>query len=87
MSVSVPIPCGFYHYCFVVEFEVRDGDSIRSSLIVENSFRYSGLVVVVVVVTVFVVVPKELENCSFYLAEVWSCNFDGDCIESLDYFW
>jgi hypothetical protein len=26
-SVSVPIPCGFCHYCSVVQLEVRDGDS------------------------------------------------------------
>ena len=24
---SVPVPCSFYHYCSVVQLEVRDGDS------------------------------------------------------------
>jgi hypothetical protein len=30
--VTVPIPCSFYHYCSVVQLEVRDGDSCRSSV-------------------------------------------------------
>ena len=42
LSVSVLIPCRFYHYCSIVQLEVRDGDSPRSSLIVENCFGYSG---------------------------------------------
>jgi hypothetical protein len=44
----------FDHYYFVLELEVRDGDSLRSSLIVEKSFNYP----------VFFVVPNEFENCS-----------------------
>jgi hypothetical protein len=42
MSVSVPILCNFYHYCSVVNLEVRDGDSPSSSFIVDNCFPYSG---------------------------------------------
>ena len=42
MSVSIPIPCFFPHYCSVVEFEVKDGDSPRSSFIVDNSFAILG---------------------------------------------
>jgi hypothetical protein len=34
MSVSVPIPCSFYHYCSVVKLEVRDGESPCCSFIV-----------------------------------------------------
>jgi hypothetical protein len=30
----------FYHNCSVVQLEVRDSDSTRSSFIVENSFCY-----------------------------------------------
>ena len=33
----------FYHYCSVVQLEVRDADSPRSSFIVENSFHYPGV--------------------------------------------
>ena len=30
LPVSVPIPCSFYHYCSVVQLEVRDGDFPKS---------------------------------------------------------
>ena len=40
MSVSVPIPCSFHHYCSVVKFEVRDGDSPNRSFIVKNCFCF-----------------------------------------------
>jgi hypothetical protein len=36
--ISVSIPCSLYHYCSVVQIEVRDADSPRISSIVENSF-------------------------------------------------
>jgi hypothetical protein len=38
LPVIVPVPCSFHHYCSVVQLEVRDGDSSKSSFIVENSF-------------------------------------------------
>jgi hypothetical protein len=42
LFVSVQISCSFfYHYCSIVQLEVRDGDSPRS-FIVENSFPYLG---------------------------------------------
>jgi hypothetical protein len=44
MSISILIPCSFYHYCSVVQLEVRDGDSPRSS-IVKNSFCSRAVVV------------------------------------------
>ena len=28
LSVSIPIPCSFYHYCSLVTLEVRDDDSL-----------------------------------------------------------
>ena len=40
LPVSVPILSSFYHYCSEIQLEARDGDSSRSSLIVENSFCY-----------------------------------------------
>ena len=49
----------------------------RSSFIVENSFSYPG----------FLVIPNKFANCSFYLYEELSWNFDGDCVESVDCFW
>ena len=42
LSVSVPIPCGFYHYCSVIQVEDRDDVSPRGSFIVENYFGYPG---------------------------------------------
>jgi hypothetical protein len=67
----------FNHNCSVIQLEVRDGDSTRSTSIVENSFCYPK----------FFVIPDEFENCPFYLGEELSWNFDGDCIESVDCFW
>jgi hypothetical protein len=43
LPVSVRIPHSFYHYCSVIQLEVRDSDFTRSSFIVENSFRYPGI--------------------------------------------
>jgi hypothetical protein len=31
-------------------------------------------------------IPNQLYNCSFQLYEKLSCNFHGDCIESVDCF-
>ena len=41
---TVPLPYSFFfnHNCSVVQLEVTDGDSTRSSFIVENSFQYPG---------------------------------------------
>ena len=55
LPVSVPISWSFYHYCSVIQLEVRDGDSPRSSSIVENSFWYPG----------FFVFPNEFANFWF----------------------
>jgi len=55
LPISVSIPYSFYHYCSVILLEVRDGDSSRSSLIIEESFSYPG----------FFVNPNGLANCSF----------------------
>jgi hypothetical protein len=66
-----------YHYHSVHQNEVRKGDSSRSSFIVENSFCYPGLFGI----------PDEVENCSFYLFEEMNCYYDGDCNESVNWFW
>jgi hypothetical protein len=55
LPVTVPVPCSFYQYCSVVQLGVSNSDSTRISLIVENSFHYSG----------FFVIPNEFANCSF----------------------
>ena len=74
LSVSVPISCKFYHYCSVIDLEeVKDGDSPRSSFIVENCFRYFF--------------SYEVENYSFHVCEKLCWSFDKDCTESVDCFW
>jgi hypothetical protein len=75
-SVILPVPCSFYHSCFVVQLNVRHGDSTRDSFIVENSLCYPRLFIF----------PDESVNCPFYLSEELIWNFDGDCIESIDCF-
>jgi hypothetical protein len=77
IDLSVLIPCSFYHYCSVVELEVKDGDSPSGSFIAKNCFSYPG----------FFVFPFEIENCSFNVFENLCWNFDGDCVDSVDCFW
>jgi hypothetical protein len=43
LSSSIPIPYAFYHYGSVVQAEVWDDDSPRSSFIAENGFGYPGM--------------------------------------------
>jgi hypothetical protein len=74
MSVSVSISCSFYHYCSVINLEVRDGDSHSCSFIVMNCFDYSGIFDF----------PDEFENCSFHVSEKLYWDFDRVCIESID---
>jgi hypothetical protein len=55
LSVTVLILCSLYHYCSVIQLEVIDADSPRSSFNVEKSFHYPGLFVI----------PNVSKNCSF----------------------
>jgi hypothetical protein len=55
MPVFLPIPWRLFHYCSVIQLEVRDCDTPRSSFNVENSFCYPG----------FFVIPDEIANYSF----------------------
>lgn len=66
---GAPLPPNQLPWGFVVQLEVWDGDSSGCSFIVEKSFRYPGVVVVVVVV-----VPNEFGNYSFELYEELSWN-------------
>jgi hypothetical protein len=43
LSVSVSIPCSFYQYFSVIQLEIRDGESLRNSFIVNNCFYYPGV--------------------------------------------
>jgi len=77
LSASVSTPCSFYHYCSVVELEVRDSEFTSHSFIVKNCFLCFG----------FFAFPDEFENCFFCVFEELFWDFDGDCIESVDCFW
>jgi hypothetical protein len=55
LSITVPLPCSVYHNCSIVQLEARNGDSSRSSSIVEYSFH---------ALRIFVI-PVEFANCSF----------------------
>jgi hypothetical protein len=59
LPATVPIPWSFYHSFSVVQLEVMDGDSPRSTFIVKNSFHYPG----------FFVIPNELKW--YVLTEKW----------------
>jgi hypothetical protein len=59
LSVSMPVPCSFYHYCSVIQLEVRNGDSPRSSFIVKNCFHYPGFF--------------SIWNWEFLFACLWRC--------------
>jgi hypothetical protein len=76
ISVFLAIPSCFYYYTSVVLFEVRDGN-IGSLLLLRIVFSYPG----------FFVFPYVAENCLAKLCEELYCNFDVDCIESVDCFW
>jgi hypothetical protein len=73
-SISVPILCSFYHY-FAVQLEVRYGDSPEVLLLLRIGFAILGFLFL-----------YEDENCSFHVCEELCCNFDSDCIESVDFF-
>ena len=75
MSVFVTKPYSLYHYCSVVKIEVRDGDSPSCSSIVKNWFFYSK----------YFAFLAEFENFSFHVFEELCWDFDGDCIECIDY--
>ena len=64
----------FYHYCSVIQLEIRDNDTTRSSFIVQYCFDYSGSFAF----------PDEFETCSFYVFEELCWDFYGDCTESIN---
>jgi hypothetical protein len=61
MSVSLPIPGSFDHYCFVVQLEVRDGDFSRNFFIVENCFAYCGFIILLMKLRI--TVSRAIKNC------------------------
>jgi hypothetical protein len=45
LSVFMKISCGFYYYSSVVQFEIRDCDTSKSSFIVQDCFNFPVLFV------------------------------------------
>jgi hypothetical protein len=78
LSVSISIPCSFYYYYSVVQLEIRDGDTFRSSFIAHDYFSYPGW---------FFVYPYDIKNCPFKVYKELCLNFGENGIESTDCFW
>ena len=67
----------FYYYIFVVQLEIRVGDTSRSSLIVQYCSSYTGIFVL----------PYAVDNSYFKVHKELSWNFDENCVQSIDCFW
>lgn len=55
MSAFVSISYSFYYYFFIVQLEMGNGETSRSSVIVQDCFSYRG----------FFVFPYEAEDLDF----------------------
>jgi hypothetical protein len=64
----------FYHYCSVVQLKFRDGDTSRSSFIVQHCFSYHGIFAF----------PYKVDHFSFKVCEELCWNFDRNYIEYVD---
>jgi hypothetical protein len=60
LSNFMPTQCSFYCYCSVVQHEIGDSDTPRSSFILQVYFRYPRSFVF----------PYEVENCSFKVCKL-----------------
>jgi hypothetical protein len=82
LPVNFLKPLSLYHYHTFLSLLLYNtswggGWFPWTSLIVVNTFSISWVFVI----------PNNFANCSFYLYEELSLNFDWDCIESVDCFW
>jgi hypothetical protein len=68
LSVSVPISYSFYHYCSVIQHDVRDGDFPRSFFIVENSFQYPRFLLFQM--NLHIILSKSINNYIEILMEI-----------------
>ena len=60
----------------VVNLEIGNGDTSCISLIIQDCSKYPC----------FFVSPYEAENCLFNICEELCQNFEGNCVESVDFF-
>ena len=70
LSIFMSISCDFYYYCSEVQLTIRDRDTTRNYLIIQDCFSYPG----------FFVFLYEIENCSFKVCNVLCWNFDVNCM-------
>jgi hypothetical protein len=68
LSITVPLPGRFHHNFFVVQLEVKNGDNIRGSFIVENSLCYFRFFVCLFVCLLFqmnlkIALSNSVKNC------------------------
>jgi hypothetical protein len=75
LLVTIPIPCSFYHNCFIVQLKVRDVDSTRSSFIVRIVFPILGFCY-----------SRWICKLLFLTLRKVELEFYGDCIESVGCF-
>jgi hypothetical protein len=73
LCVSIPTPDSLYQYYFVVQIGISDGDTSRSSFIVQDYFSYPWLFSSIL--TSRIAFSRPIKMC-------W--NFDRDYIESVD---
>jgi hypothetical protein len=77
----------FYHYCSVVQLEVRDGDSLQRIFYCLGLFWLSHFLLPLLFgFFVFVFLPYEVENCSFEVSKNCVVILLGDWIELVDCF-
>ena len=75
LSVSMSIPSCFPYHSSIIELDARDVDFSRR--IAQDCFGYPG----------FSVFPFDVEYGYFEVCDELCCDFDGDFIESVDFFW
>ena len=74
LTVSVQIPCSFFIPIALLH-SLRSGMLIPPELFLLLSLVFAFFFL------------NEFQNCTFYVYEEMCCDFDGDCIESIDCLW
>ena len=74
VSIFMTTTCCFCYYSSVIQLGI--GKDSEQFIIVQDCSSFPG----------FLFFPSEAENCSFKVCEELCWDFDGDCIESVDFF-
>ena len=73
----VPYSFFFFYYRSVEKLEIKKGGTFNGSFIVWHCLSHPELFVF----------PYEVENFPFMICKELCLCFDGDCFESIDWFW